>query len=189
MHDAIELMANAAAQSSDADLKDVRRLAGRLVAIEDEIVECEARIAALKKEREEVRIRTLPGVMFELGIDSVSIDNHHCTLEPLVQATLPKDPVQRQEAVEWLVDNGHGGIVKRQLTVELPKGDAAMEDLVKDAVHDAAPELLIATTYNVHHSSYTALAKQLVRDGVSVPADLLGVYIGSIVRVDASKDR
>ena len=184
MHDAIELMAQAAAEAPKANLQEVKRLAARLVVIEDEIKQCEDYIAKAKKEREEIRIRTLPGVMFELGIDSVSIDNHQCTLEPLVQATLPKDPIQRQEAVEWLVDNGHGGIIKRQLTVELPKGDAATEDMVRDAVRDAAPGLVVSTAYNVHHSSYTALAKQLVRDGVSVPADLLGVYIGSIVRVD-----
>jgi hypothetical protein len=184
MHDAVEIMANAITETPAANLKEVKRLAARLVKIEDEIKQCEDFITQAKKEREEIRIRTLPGIMFELGIDSVTIDNHQCTLEPLVQATLPKDPQQRQQAVEWLVDNGHGGIVKRELKVELPKGDAAMEDLVKDAVHDAAPELLIATTYNVHHSSYTALAKQLVKSGVSVPADLLGVYVGSIVRVD-----
>ena len=184
MFDSVEMMAQAAAQRSQSDLKDVRRLAARLVAIEDEISECEARIAVLKKEREEVRVHTLPGIMFELGIDSVTIDNHHCKLEPLVQATLPKDPEQRQQAVEWLVDNGHGGIVKRELKVDLPKGDAVTEELVRDAVTDAAPGLVVATTYNVHHSSYTALARQLVRDGVTVPTDLLGVYIGSIVRVD-----
>lgn len=184
MTDAIEIMAQAAAQAQSSDLKDVKRLAARLVAIENEIVECEDRISLLKKEREEVRVRTLPGIMFELGIDSVTIDNHHCTLEPLVQATLPKDPEQRQKAVEWLVDNGHGGIVKRELKVDLPKGDAVTEECVRDAVKDAAPGLVVSTAYNVHHSSYTALARQLVRDGKPVPTDLLGVYVGSIVRVD-----
>lgn len=184
MRDSVDIMAQAVAQAPEADLKSVRKLAARLVAIEDEISQYEAQIAALKKEREEVRIRTLPGIMFELGIDSVSIDNHNCTLEPLVQATLPKDPQQRREAVEWLVDNGHGGVVKRELKVDLPKGDAVTEERVRDAVTAAAPGLVVSTAYNVHHSSYTALAKQLVKQGVQVPTELLGVYVGSIVRVD-----
>lgn len=184
MTDAVELMAQAAAEAPVADLQEVKRLAARLIQIEDEIKDCEERISAAKKEREDIRVKTLPGIMFELGIDRVSIDNHNCSLEPLVQATLPKDPEARQNAVDWLVDNGHGGIVKRELTVDLPKGDALTEELVRDAVRAAAPELVVATTYNVHHSSYTALAKQLVKKGVAVPTDLLGVFVGSIVRVD-----
>lgn len=168
----------------ESDLRAVKHWAARLIQIEDEISDCERRVAELKKEREEVRVRTLPSIMFELGIDSVTIDNHNCTLEPLVQATLPKDPEQRQRAVEWLVDNGHGGIIKRELTVDLPKGDAVTENIVEDAVRSVVPGLPVSTKYNVHHTSYTALAKQLVRAGVPVPTDLLGVYVGSIVRVD-----
>lgn len=82
--DSIEFMAQAAAETPVADLKDVKRLAARLVKIEDEIQQCEDYIARAKKEREEIRVRILPNVMFELGIDSVTIDNHHCKLEPMV---------------------------------------------------------------------------------------------------------
>lgn len=184
MRDPIDMMARAVTAPEESDLKAVKRLAARLVQIEDEILECETRIASLKKEREDVRVKTLPGIMFELGIDSVTIDNHHCTLEPLVQATLPKDPEQREKAVEWMEMNGHGGIIKREMKVDLPKGDAVAEELVRDAVREAAPGIAVATNYNVHHSSYSALIRQLVRQGVSIPTDLLGVYVGSIVRVD-----
>jgi len=182
--DHVELMEQAANDTGAADLRDVKRLAARLVAIESDIAESEAHIAALKKEREEVRVHTLPGIMFELGIDSVTIDNHHCKLEPLVQASLPKEPEQRQKAVDWLVEHGHGGIIKRELKVDLPKGDEMTEEAVKDAVREAAPGLVVATNYNIHHSSYSALARQLVREGATVPTDLLGVFVGSIVRVD-----
>ena len=72
--DPVELMEQAANDTGAADLRDVKRLAARLVAIESDIAESEAHIAALKKEREEVRVYTLPGIMFELGIDSVTIE-------------------------------------------------------------------------------------------------------------------
>lgn len=183
--DPIELMAKAAAETPVADLKDVKRLAARLVKIEDEIQQCEDYIARAKKEREEIRVRILPNVMFELGIDSVTIDNHHCKLEPMVQASLPKEPEARKEAIDWLVENGHGGIIKRELKVDLPKGDGYTEAAVKEAVQEAAPGLNVLTSYNVHHSSYSALIRQLVREGAPIPTDILGVFIGQIVRVDA----
>lgn len=183
--DPIELMAQAAKDTPAAELKDVKRLAARLVKIEDEIQQCEDYISKAKKEREEIRVKILPEVMFELGIDSVTIDNHHCKLEPLVQASLPKDPDLRLEAINWLVANGHGGIIKRELKVDLPKGDGYTEFAVKEAVQEAAPGLDVLTSYNVHHSSYSALIRQLVRDGAPIPTDILGVFIGQIVRVDA----
>ena len=184
MLDPIELMAQSVQTPDESELQAVKRLAARLITIENEIEDCEARISDLKKEREEVRIRTLPGIMFELGINSITVDNHSCTLEPMVQASLPKDPEQREKAVAWMVDNGHGGIVKREMKIDLPKGDAITEEVVRDAVRDAAPDVPVATKYNVHHSSYSALIRQLVREGAPIPTDLLGVYVGSIVRVD-----
>jgi len=182
--DPIEMMAAAAEDTNPADLKDVKRLAARLIKIDDEIEQCENYIARAKKEREDIRVRILPNVMFELGIDSVTIDNHHCKLEPMVQATLPKEPEARLDAVNWLVANGHGGVVKRELKVDLPKGDGYTEFAVKEAVQEAAPGLNVSTYYNVHHSTYSALIRQLVREGAPIPTDVLGVFIGQIVRVD-----
>ena len=183
--DPVELMANAAAQPPVADLSEVKRLAARLVKIDDEIKQCEDFIANAKREREDIRVRILPNVMFELGLDSITIDNHYCRLQPHVQAALPKDPEPREAAINWLVEHGHGGIIKRQLKVDLPKGDGDTEIAVKEAVAEAAPGLVVDTAYNVHHSSYSALMRQLVREGANIPTDILGVYVGQIVRVDA----
>jgi hypothetical protein len=181
--DAIDLMENAAVAPTARDLEAVKFYAKELVRLENEIEDGEALIAKLKKEREEIRRLTLPQLMIELGVDAIVANNHECRLEPLVTASLPKDVEQRASAISWLVDHGHGGIVKRELKVDLPKGDDITENTVRDAVQDAAPNLLVDVAYNVHHSSYQALARQLVRDGESFPADLLNVFIGQIVKV------
>jgi hypothetical protein len=184
--DDIDMIENAAVAPTSKDLEAIKFYAKELVRLENEIEESEARVAQLKKEREEIRRLTLPQLMIELGVDAIVANNHECKLEPLVTASLPKDVEQRAAAISWLVDNGHGGIVKRELKVDLPKGDDVTEEVVKDAVRNAAPSLLVDVGYGIHHSSYLALAKQLVRDGEPFPADVLGVYVGQIVRVTES---
>ena len=137
-------------------LDAIKKTAKDLVALENRIADIEAELILLKKDREEIRIRTLPQLMLELGIDSVRADNHTVEIEPLTTASLPKERAQREAVIDWLVANGHGGIVKRELKVDLPKGDDVTADVVRDAVQEAAPELPVDVSYTVHHSSYTA---------------------------------
>ena len=60
------------------------------------------------------------------------------------------------------------------------------EACVVGALHDAAPDVPFAVTYGAHHSTYSALARQLVKEGVDFPADLLGIYVGKVVEVSAT---
>lgn len=183
MEDFTDLLEQSVVEPTEADLEAVKRYAKQLVRLETEISDAEAELARLKQDREELRRVTLPQLMLELGVDSLTADNRTIVLEPLVSASLPKEYPDRKRAIDWLVDNNHGGVIKRELKVDLPKGDAATEGIVVDAIQSAAPNLLVDVGYNIHHATYTALAKQLVRDGAPFPADVLNVFVGSIVKV------
>lgn len=166
-----------------ADLENVKAYAKKLVDLENQIESLEDDILKLKRERENLRRFVLPTMLESLGVEAIVANNRECRLHQLVSATLPKDKSMREAAINWLVDNGHGGAVKRALSVDLPKGDAIAEELLKDAIRNTSPNLAVDVSYGVHHSTYTALAKQLVREGKVFPAELLGISVSSIVKV------
>lgn len=182
----IELMEEASREEYTRDpatLENVHVRAERLVALERELNDLAETEKKLKKERERLRIRELPEMMAELKMTSIGINNRVVAIEPLIQATLPKEPDKLVLAIEWVEDAKEGGCVKRALELDLPKGDAVMEQRVIDALLAVDPRLSPRVTPTIHHSTYTALCKRLVRAGVDLPKDLLGVFVGSIARV------
>ncbi len=180
-------------QTSRTDLPNqdaldrLREMGARLVKIELALEQAKADVVRLTQLREELRRRELPELMFEHKVPIIGVDNHVLTREALIEATLPKEPDARVTAINWLVDNKHGGIVKRMLSVELPKGDEVTEHAVLDDLHGSFPQLSPHVEYDVHHGTYKALIKRLVQAGTVLPLDLLGVYVGSIVKMDANK--
>lgn len=173
-----------------ASLDAVKKKGRELVQCEADLVHAEEEVKRLKKLREDLRIKELPELFFKLGITMLGgIDGTNCVLrkEPLIQATLSKEPESREKAINWLVDNKHGGSVKRSLSLDLPKGDAVAEHKVVAAILALAKKgynLKPVVTYDVHYQTYLALCKRLVQSGSVIPLDVLGIYVGSIVRMD-----
>ena len=191
MIDDTDLMAEAAAEQDEhrdpASLEKVRELGARLIAVEREIEDAEELVSRLKKEREEIRIRKMPAQMFELKLTVLGIDNHVLTLDSLVTGSLPKSADERAKAIEWLGDHGHGGAIKRLLSLDLPKGDAVTEHKVLDALAEVAPSLQPEVKYDIYPSTYGKLCRDIVAHGEEAPYETLGIYVGSIVRMDSSK--
>ena len=92
-----------------------------------------------------------------------------------------RSPDRRAKALQWLVDNQLGGNIKRNLEVELPKGNEVMEHLVIDALSELGLEASIDAT--VHHSTYSSLCRKLVESEKIIPKDVLGIYVANIARV------
>ncbi len=166
-----------------ADLEQVKAKAARLVAIEQELDDLAETEKRLKKEREAIRIHELPEMMFSLEMTLIGVGNKVVEIEPMIQATLPKESTALQAACNWLVDNKEGGVIKRQLNLDLPKGDAVMEAKVVTALNAVDPGLAPRVIPTVHYQTYLALCRRLVQSGKDVPKDVLGIFVGHIARV------
>jgi len=182
----LELMASdsdEASPKSAASLEQVKTKAQRLIELENELSDIAIREKQLKKERAQIRIRDLPEMMFELGLTSIGVGNKVVEIEDMIEGKLPKEPEPLKAACDWLVDNREGGVIKRKLELELPKGDAVMEQRVVDALNAISPKLDPRVVPTVHFKTYEALCKRLVRSGAEIPKDVLGIFVGHIARV------
>lgn len=185
--DIAELMEEAAASNEPpptADLEQVMAKAKRLIEIETELEELSEKEKKLKKERELVRIKQLPDMMFSLNMTSVGIGNRTVKIEPMIQANLPKDPTKKIVALNTLVDMKEGGVISRNIALHLPKGDAVVAEKTMDFLKLQFPSLLPELQDYVHPQTYLALCKRLIKSGVEVDKDKLGIYVGQIARVE-----
>lgn len=77
-------------------------------------------------------------------------------------------------ALDWLRANSQGGLIKTVVGVPFTAGSEADAD---ELVEQLSGEGLAAIkSMEVHHSSLAAAIKQMMKDGVDVPMELLGGY-------------
>jgi hypothetical protein len=118
--------------------------------------------------------------MNNIDTPSIGVGNHKVVTEPWIKATLPVDPTKRKAAINFLIDNGHGGVVNYALEVDFPKGDAVLEQRILDAITAVDAKLRPHVTPSIHHSTYSAICRKLIQtSGKPVPKEILGIYVAT----------
>jgi hypothetical protein len=139
--------------------------------------------AAQEAEREELEVK-IPEVMQRLRMKKcATISGIEVVLRQEIKAALPgRERVgDYAAAIAWLVDEGHGGVVKNEIKVELDRGE--------DTRADALIALLRADGFEVdarkyvHPGTLSALVKELLEAGKIIPTDVINVHDRKVVKL------
>jgi len=87
----------------------------------------------------------------------------------------------REKAHNWLVNNGHGGIIKHEIIVKFGKNEKekAANTIERLKQQGLAPEV----KQGVHSQTLNAFVKEQLTGGSDIPADLFGIYVGSRAKI------
>lgn len=143
--------------------------------------------AALKASQERLRNyeeRLIPGLMDEAQQKRLTtLMGHEVERREVIRASIPE--ARMPEAAMWLRTNGQGSIVKRLLSLQFGKGEdqraAQAADVLTGAGFQPTDKL------SVNHQTLSAAVREMMAEGVNVPADLLGVYVQPIVKITEPK--
>ena len=90
-------------------------------------------------------------------------------------------------ALEWLRANDQAGLIKTLVGIPFTAGSEGDAD---ELVEQLAGEGLAAIkSMEVHHSSLAAAIKQMLKDGVDVPMELLGGYQRRVAIVEKKRKK
>lgn len=159
----------------DDSLKVVADLAAKQVQLEKEIEDLEAQLKEKTEALSQVQEKDLPEAMMECGISEFKlVDGSKITVKPYYQANPPKE--KYEEAMQWLRDNGHGDLIKNDVTVSFSKGEDDRAGDFKRFLTDNGTSYTDKT--GVHPQTFKAFVREQVETGKNLPFDLLGIYIG-----------
>ena len=118
----------------------------------------------------------IPDAMSEMGISGFCTeDGKSVSLRCTLRASLPKRDVTRRElALTWLVENGHGDIVKNQIHAELGQGQEATAQKVLHKLNELG--VFAVASRDIHHSTLSAWVREREANGEEYPEDLFSVY-------------
>ena len=175
--------------SSSDRLEIVRKAVKNLRELEYERIQLEEQIASVKSKILEYTRDKLVKLFNTANITSISLEadgNYPPVLferATFYEAKIPED--KELEAFGWLHDNGHGDIVKTQISVALGMGERELAQNVEKAISDAGADY--NSKLGVHPSTLKSFVKNEIESGRAVPMDLFGVYAGEVVKLKKGK--
>ncbi len=148
----------------------------KLKKIEDEIAAIEEQLKSKKAESDDISSRVIPELLAEQGLKEIKLsDGSKVSVKKEFRATVPKDYLKREAALQWLRDQGLGDIIKNDVTVSFGKGeDDKAEQLLRLAADNGfEPQQKSDVAWN----TLSALYQERVEAGLDMPSDSFSLWI------------
>lgn len=166
--------------------------------VADELVEAEERADALERElksvverRNTLRHKTLPDAMDAAGTDHVGLPERgvDVVLKPWFDGSLPsaEKPVERQIAIDWLVDSGHSDLIKTTVAVLFSRTEHNLAvstfEAIKQYLAEQGLPNIVAMKEDIHFMTYRAFLREQTEQGVVLPLDKLNATVGRVAKI------
>ena len=137
----------------------------------------EDQLQKVKQAEEQLLNKDIPELLGKMRLDEcTTASGIQVKVKREIKASLPgHDRVEaRMGAFRWLIEGGHGGVIKNQVSVSLDRGeDTRADELV---VELRGKGFDVEAKKDVHASTLGALVRELVADGKIVPRDLFNLF-------------
>ena len=161
-------------KKNEVNLGDVGRLANEMVAHLKEVEAAESALKQAKEELRKIQEELLPEAMTSLGLSQLSLESgEKLSISNYYQASIK--PENREAAFDWLHDNGHGDIIKHNVSVDFKKGEG---EQAREAVNKLN-EIGLAPKDEIKVAPMTlkAFVREEVEAGRELPPEF-NVYVG-----------
>lgn len=146
--------------------------------------QAEEHLQKCKQAEEQLLNRDIPELLAQMRLsECTTVSGILVKVKREIKAALPgHERVEaRMGALRWLVEQGHGGVIKNQVTVTLARGeDTRADELVVDL---STKGYAVEAKKDVHASTLGALIRELVADGKIVPRELFNLFDLRIARL------
>tara|TARA_E500000318_G_scaffold3938_1_gene4206 strand:- start:2275 stop:2832 length:558 start_codon:yes stop_codon:yes gene_type:complete len=166
----------------EGDMKNLSSLVKDLNQITLNINEKEEELKALKLQKHKMSTEQIPSMMDEMGVQRLDVENLSVTLKPLINASIPQ--TRREEAYQWLRDNGLDDIIKNDVIMSFGKGEDNMAgdimyELEQRGMH---PE----KKTHIHSMTLKAFIRERVEKGLPIDLDMFGAFVARTADIKRS---
>ena len=148
--------------------------------LEDEIKVAEESLKQLKKQADTLSGEVIPTMMTEMNISTMKLaDGSAIEIKPVYGASIPVD--KKEEAFNWLRENGLGDLIKNEVTVSFGRNEdnkaADYAVLAQGQGYQPTQKL------KVEPMTLKALVRERVEKGLDMPSDLFNVFAGNRTKI------
>jgi len=152
----------------------------RLENLNQEIEKTEKDLKQKKKNLEHLSGEVIPTMMSEMGLSHLKlVDGSSVDVKPNYSANITI--ANREEAFNWLRNNGLGDIIKNDVTVTFGRGEdnkaMAYATLAKGQGYEPVQKI------GVHAQTLKAVVRERTESGQDMPADLFNPFVGNQTKI------
>jgi hypothetical protein len=140
--------------------------------------------AQLKLEQEALRDLTwtkIPTLMDEMGIEEIKTpDGIKVKVKEEIEAGISTE--RRSLAHKWLEENGHAGLIKREISVAFNRDQSEEAAKLVGELQGRFPG--VSQDSKVHPATLKAWVREMLAKGNELPLDLFGVFRRRIAKMD-----
>ena len=171
---------------SDEKIKELSNLATVQVALENQIERAEELLSKLKKDLRDISEFKLPELMSEIGMSEFKlVDGAKITIQPICTGKI--DDTNREPCIDWLMDNGHGALLKSTLELNFNKGEKLDYEVISALINESLKQLDLQYKQKldrgVHYATLNAFIKEQITNGEQFPMELFKVYLGRKTKI------
>lgn len=170
--------------AGEGDLAEISALANQQLKLDDDIQKAELMVTVLKEKQREISQEKLPDAMEAAGMKEFTLtDGSKIKVSDQRQTSIKGD--KKPEALVWLNDNGHGSIIKHNVTCTFGRGEDDEAKKLTEVLESEGFEY--NDVEDVHYQTLQAWGRKQVEEGVEPPADLFNTFDVTIAKITAPK--
>ena len=153
----------------------------KLLETQKKIEATEEELKKLKDVETTLSEQTIPNLMQQAGVELIKLEGGiSVEVKPFYSARIPSS--KSEEAFAWLRDNGHGDLIKNQVSLEFGmKQDNEAKSIIEELKSKGLP---VKQKTTGHPSSLRGFVREQIQDlGKDVPAELFGTYVANKTKI------
>jgi hypothetical protein len=156
-----------------SDMDRFKKLADVMELLAGNVATAEEALAMAKEAHRKVEQEDLPMLMKECGVELFKLDDGRI-ISVVDEVQVGVTEVNKPAAWQWLHNNGFGGLLKTQITIEFAKGEAEEAKAAAAIISDAGYTGIVSE--GVHPATLKAFVKEQRQAGQDVPTDIFNIH-------------
>jgi hypothetical protein len=166
--------------SSDNDKKQLSDQVEKLKNLEDDMKVAEKKLKDLKQQHDSLSSDIIPTMMTEMNISTIKLaDGTGVEIKPVYGASIPV--AKKEEAFNWLRENGLGDLIKNEVTVSFGRNED--NKAAEYAVLAQGQGFQPTQKLKVEPMTLKALVRERLESGQEMPTDLFNVFAGNRTKI------
>ena len=162
------------------DAKSLSEQVLKLKDMEDLVAAKEEELKKLKKDVDIISGEVIPTMMSEMNLSTLKLsDGSSVEVKPVYGASI--SPAKKEEAYNWLRNNGLGDLIKNEITVSFGRNEdnkaMAYANLAQGQGYQPVQKL------KVEPMTLKALVRERLEAGQEMPTDLFNVFAGNRTKI------
>jgi hypothetical protein len=165
--------------------KELSDLIRATTSIEEEIADLEKDLKSVKVKRQKYLFDLIPAKMVEMGMDKVVVDGSSVSLSSFVQASMPKDPIEKVNAINHLREIGCEDFIKNKIEVSFGINEDNSAKALQADLDDRGLDTSARTW--IEPPTLKKLIRERVESNQIINLELFNAFVGQVAKIKGDK--